>query len=176
MPLKLIANALLFQASWFACVLGGTSVWLAVPLAALVIHFTWISSWAAEGKLVVSIMLAGTALDSFLLQMGVFGFPGDPLLVPLWLALLWAMLGTTLNHCLAWSARPAWLACLLGALAGPLSYFAGSALADVSLPFGTLTSGVILAICWGVIYPLLHGFAQLYREQFRLRQQRLAER
>ena len=79
MPVKLIANALLFQASWFACVLGGTSGWLLIPLAALVIHFTWISSWAAEGKLVVSVMLAGTALDSFLLQMGVFSFPGDHL-------------------------------------------------------------------------------------------------
>tara|TARA_R110002020_G_scaffold358881_1_gene571548 strand:- start:5370 stop:5900 length:531 start_codon:yes stop_codon:yes gene_type:complete len=172
MPVKLIANALLFQASWFACVLGGTSAWLLIPLAALVIHFTWISSWAAEGKLVVSVMLAGTALDSFLLQMGVFSFPGEPLLAPLWLVLLWAILGTTLNHCLAWSAKPLWLACLLGAIAGPLSYFAGAALADVGLPLGMQTSAIVLAVCWAIIYPLLHGFAHLYREQFRLRQQR----
>ncbi|MEH6500273.1 MAG: DUF2878 domain-containing protein [Pseudoalteromonas distincta] len=172
MPVKLIANALLFQASWFACVLGGTSGWLLIPLAALVIHFTWISSWAAEGKLVVSVMLAGTALDSFLLQMGVFSFPGELLLAPLWLVLLWAILGTTLNHCLAWSAKPLWLACLLGAIAGPLSYFAGAALADVGLPLGMQTSAIVLAVCWAIIYPLLHGFAHMYREQFRLRQQR----
>ncbi|WP_339650243.1 DUF2878 domain-containing protein [Halopseudomonas pelagia] len=170
MPVKLIANALLFQAGWFACVLGGTSGWLLIPLAALIIHFTWISSWAAEGKLVVSVMLAGTAVDSFLLQMGVFSFSGDPLLAPLWLVLLWAMLGTTLNHCLAWSAKPVWRACLLGAIAGPLSYFAGASLADVGLPLGTQTSLIILALCWAVIYPLLHGFSHLYREQLRLRQ------
>ncbi|KAA0692381.1 DUF2878 domain-containing protein [Halopseudomonas laoshanensis] len=170
MPVKLIANALLFQAGWFACVLGGTSVWLLVPLAALIVHFTWISSWAAEGKLVVSVMLAGAALDSFLLQMGVFQFTGEPLLAPLWLVLLWAMLGTTLNHCLAWSAKPLWMACVLGAIAGPFSYFAGAALAEVRLPLGTQLSAVILAICWAIMYPLLHGFAHLYREQFRLRQ------
>lgn len=170
MPVKLIANALLFQAGWFACVLGGTSWWLLVPVAALIVHFTWISSWAAEGKLVVSVMLAGTALDSFLLQMGVFRFSADAVLAPLWLALLWAILGTTLNHCLAWSAKPVWLACVLGAVAGPLSYFAGARLADVGLPLGTLTSAIILALCWAVIYPLLHGFAHLYREHYRLRQ------
>lgn len=169
MPVKLIANALLFQAAWFACVLGGNSLWLLVPLAALAIHFTWISSWAAEGKLIVSVMLAGAAVDSFLLQMGVFSFAGEPLLAPLWLVLLWAILGTTLNHCLAWSAKPVWMACLLGAVAGPLSYFAGAALADVGLPLGGTTSAIVLAFCWAIIYPLLHGFAHLYREQFRLR-------
>lgn len=171
MPVKLIANALLFQAGWFACVLGGTSAWLLVPLAALFVHFTWISSWAAEGKLVVSVMLAGAALDSFLLQMGVFSFAGDPVLAPLWLVLMWALLGTTLNHCLAWSAKPVWMACLLGAIAGPFSYFAGATLADVGLPLGAQASVIILALCWAAFYPLVHGFAHLYRERFRLRQQ-----
>ena len=71
---RLIANAVLFQLGWLACVLGGNSYWLAVPLVALLVHFFWTSSWAAEGKLVVSVMLAGAALDSFLLQLGVLEF------------------------------------------------------------------------------------------------------
>ena len=58
---RLIANAVLFQLGWLACVLGGTSFWLAVPLVALLVHFFWPSSWAAEGKLVASVMLAGAA-------------------------------------------------------------------------------------------------------------------
>ena len=32
---RLIANAVLFQLSWLACVLGGNSYWLAVPAVAL---------------------------------------------------------------------------------------------------------------------------------------------
>lgn len=168
MPIRLIANALLFQAGWFACVLGGTGWWLLVPLAALVIHFSWVSSWAAEGKLVVSVTLVGAALDSFLLQLGVFDFASTDTLAPIWLVLLWALLATTLNHCLAWSAKPIWLAAILGAIAGPLSYFAGSALADVELPLGQLHTGLILAPVWALAFPLLHGFAHLYREQYRL--------
>ncbi|MGB7389098.1 DUF2878 domain-containing protein [Pseudomonas neustonica] len=171
MPIRLIANALLFQAAWFACVMGGTSWWLLIPAAALLIHFIWISSWAAEGKLVVSVALVGAAIDSFLLQLGVFDFASTDTLVPIWLVLLWALLATTLNHCLAWTAKPIWLASILGAISGPLSYFTGSALNDsVMLPLGTQHTALILAPIWALIFPLLHGFAHLYREQFRLLQ------
>jgi hypothetical protein len=167
---KLIANAVLFQIGWFACVLGGTGPWLLVPAAILCVHFFWISSWAAEGKLVVTVVLAGSAIDSFLLQTGVFEFPGDSLIVPLWLAALWAMLATTLNHCLAWTARRVWLASLLGAVSGPLSYFAGATLSDVRLPLEQLTTLAILVTVWAVVFPLLHGFAHIYRQQWLIKQ------
>ena len=167
---RLIANAVLFQLSWFACVLGGTSIWLVVPVVALLVHFFWISSWAAEGKLVVSVMLAGAALDSFLLQLGVLQFAGQETLVPPWLALLWALLATTLNHCLSWTARPIWRAALLGAIGGPLSYLAGARLAEVGLPLGQLNTVLLLGGIWALVMPVLHGFAHLYREQYRMQQ------
>ena len=168
MPIKLIANAVLFQLGWFAAVLGGSSFWLLIPLGVLLVHFTWTSSWAAEGKLVMTVFFAGAALDSFLMHLGVFHFPGESDLVPLWLALLWALLATTLNHCLAWSQRW-WLAAMVGAAAAPVSYVAGAALADVELPLGLWPSVAILAAIWAVVLPLLHGFAHLYREQYRMR-------
>lgn len=171
MPMtKMVANAVLFQIGWFACVLGGTGPWLLVPAAVLCIHFFWISSWAAEGKLMVTVVLAGAAIDSFLMQVGVFEFPGESKLVPLWLAALWAMLATTLNHCLAWTARPIWLASLLGAISGPLSYFAGAAIAEVELPLEQGMTLVILAATWAIVFPLLHGFAHIYRQQWLVRQ------
>ena len=104
---KLLLNALLFQTGWFACVFAARQPWLlAVAALALLAHFRWVGRWAAEGRLVASVLIAGSALDSFLLQLGVFDFGAERLLVPLWLALLWALLATTLNHCLAWTARP----------------------------------------------------------------------
>ncbi len=104
---KLLLNALLFQTGWFACVFAARQPWLlAVAALALLAHFRWVGRWAAEGRLVASVLIAGSALDSFLLQLGVFDFGSQRLLVPLWLALLWALLATTLNHCLAWTARP----------------------------------------------------------------------
>ena len=46
--LERVANAVLFQVGWLACVIGGNSLWLLLALAVLVIHLGWISSWAAE--------------------------------------------------------------------------------------------------------------------------------
>ncbi|MCQ4347534.1 DUF2878 domain-containing protein [Pseudomonas stutzeri] len=167
---KLLLNALLFQASWFACVFGAERPWLlGVPTLALLAHFLWVARWREEGRLVASALIAGSALDSFLLQLGVFDFGEPRQLIPLWLALLWALLGTTLNHCLAWSARPWWLGSLLGAVGGPLAYWAGARIAGVGLPLGTLPSLLLLAAIWALVIPVLHGFAALYREQARLR-------
>ncbi|NQD91980.1 DUF2878 domain-containing protein [Pseudomonas sp. CrR25] len=163
---KLIANALLFQIGWLACVLGGDSPWLLLVGVALAVHLLWTSHWAAEGKLLLSVFLAGSALDSFLLNLGVFDFGAPRMLIPLWLALLWLLLATTLNHCLAWSARPWWRASLLGATAGPLLYYAGTQLAGVGLPYGTWPTMLLLALLWALLLPLLHGFARLYRSQY----------
>jgi hypothetical protein len=170
---KLLVNALLFQLGWFTCVLGGDSLWLLIVAAVLAVHLLWTSSWAAEGKLLVSVFIVGSALDSFLLNLGFFDFGEPRTLIPLWLASLWLLLATTLNHCLAWTAQPWWRASLLGALAAPLSYYGGAQLAGVALPYGTGFSLLVLAAIWAVVMPLLHGFATLYRNQY---QQRLRSR
>lgn len=167
---RLLANALLFQLGWLACVLGGDGPWLAVVAVALAVHLAWTSNWAAEGKLLLSVLLLGCAVDSFLLHLGVFDFGEPRTLIPLWLALLWLLLATTLDHCLAWSATPWWRGSLLGAVAAPLSYYAGAELADVGLPLGTWPTLALLAVIWAALMPMLHGFARLYREQYRLRQ------
>lgn len=163
---KLIVNALLFQLGWLVCVFTGDSLWLLIVLGILAVHFLWTSSWAAEGKLLISIFCAGAALDSFLLNLGVFEFTEPRTLIPLWLALLWPLLASTLNHCLAWTAQPWWRASLLGAIAGPLSYYAGARIADVHLPLGTVTTLLLLAAIWATVMPLLHAFAKLYRAQY----------
>ena len=75
--LKQIANAALFQIGWFACVIGGNSYWLLIPAAVLLIHLLWISSWAAEGKLLLWITALGVLLDSVLMHLGVFEFGTD---------------------------------------------------------------------------------------------------
>lgn len=163
---KLIANALLFQLGWLACIFAGDGLGLWVVAGVLVVHLGWTSSWAAEGKLLLSVFLLGSALDSFLLNLGLFDFGEPRNLIPLWLALLWLLLGTTLNHCLAWSARPWWRGSLLGAIGGPLSYYAGARLAGVGLPHGTLPTLALLALIWALVIPVLHGFARLYRSQY----------
>lgn len=155
MPRQL-ANALLFQLGWFTCVLSGDSLWLLLGMAILLAHFRWVGRWADEGPMTLGVTLVGIALDSFLSWLGVFQFQQVSLLVPFWLMLLWALLGTTLRHCLAWSTPPWWLACVLGALGGPLSYYAGGRLAGVTFPYGTGPTLVGLGVLWALLWPLLH--------------------
>ncbi|WP_262136309.1 DUF2878 domain-containing protein [Pseudomonas sp. Marseille-Q5117] len=155
-----IANAVLFQLGWLACVLGGNSLWLLLAVAALVIHLRWISSWAAEGRLILCVVIVGTAVDSVLRYLDVFRFADASPLIPLWLMLLWALLATTLRHCLAWSARPWWLASALGALGGALSYYGGGRLAGVQFPYGDIPTLILIGLLWAVLFPLLHLMAR----------------
>lgn len=155
-----IANAVLFQLGWLACVLGGNSLWLLLALAALVIHLRWISSWAAEGRLILCVVIVGTAVDSVLRYLDVFRFADASPLIPLWLMLLWALLATTLRHCLAWSARPWWLASALGAVGGALSYYGGGRLAGVQFPYGDIPTLILIGLLWAGLFPLLHLMAR----------------
>ena len=155
-----IANAVLFQLGWLACVLGGNSLWLLLAVAALVIHLRWISSWAAEGRLVLCVVIVGTAVDSVLRYLDVFRFADASPLIPLWLMLLWALLATTLRHCLAWSARPWWLASALGAVGGALSYYGGGRLAGVQFPYGEAATLIVIGLLWAGLFPLLHLMAR----------------
>ena len=158
--LKPLANAVLFQCGWFVCVLGGDSRWLLIGIAALGVHLLWISSWTREGQVILAVTVLGTLVDTALRGLGVFEFITPGPLIPLWLILLWALLATTLRHCLAWSAQPWWLASLLGAVGGPLSYYAGSQLAGVSFGYGTIPTLIGLALLWAMLFPLLHRIAQ----------------
>ncbi|WP_122507862.1 DUF2878 domain-containing protein [Pseudomonas sp.] len=155
-----IANAVLFQLGWLACVLGGNSLWLLLAVAALVIHLRWISSWAAEGRLILCVVIVGTAVDSVLRYLDVFRFADASPLIPLWLMLLWALLATTLRQCLAWSARPWWLASALGAVGGALSYYGGGRLAGVQFPYGDIPTLILIGLLWAVLFPLLHLMAR----------------
>lgn len=157
--LERVANAVLFQLGWFACVAGGSSVWLLVALAVLVIHLLWISRWADEGRLILSVVLLGTTVDSSLRWLGVFDFTDVAPLIPLWLMLLWALLATTLRHCLAWTAHPWWLASVCGAVGGPLSYFAGGQLAGVQFPYGQWPTLIGIGLLWAALFPALHFMA-----------------
>jgi len=74
-----VVNAALYQAGWFACVLGGASgrPWLgaAVGLAAVLVHLALVERRADEARLVAFAALAGTAIDSAQQGAGTVSFP-----------------------------------------------------------------------------------------------------
>jgi len=158
---KNLLNALLFICGWLACLLGGGQ-WLWTVAVVLLVHLALIGSWQREGKLLVSALLFGSAVDSFLLQLGFFDFGEARQLIPLWQALIWLLVGTTLYHCLAWTATPWWRASLVGACFALLCQGASTWLGLVRLPHGEAASLVLVALVWAIVLPLLHGFARLY--------------
>jgi len=153
---SLLLNALLFQLGWLACVFGASyPPLLAAALLCLAVHLRWLAQ-PGEWHGVLAVTLFGCALDSVLLNLGVFDFAGESLLLPAWLALLWALFASTLRHSLAWTARPWWLGSLLGALGAPLSYLGGARLAGVELPLGLWPTLLLLGAIWAGALPLAH--------------------
>jgi len=139
MPVKLIANALLFQAS-LVCLLYWEvpSAWLLIPLAALVIHFTWIQFLGSRRQAGSSASCwQGLRWIPFYCRWAFFQLSWR---ATAGAAVAGAALGDTRYHAeslpgLECKTAVGWPG-LLGAIAGPLSYFAGAALADVGLPLG----------------------------------------
>ncbi len=151
----------LFQAAWFACVLGaahGRSGWGVLAVAA-VVALTWAASNARadELRLTALALLMGLAWDTALLQLGLLAYasPGPlPSLAPLWILALWALFATLLRGPLAWLQGRPLLAAALGAVGGPLSYLAAVRLGAGSFPDGSRAL-LVLALGWSVMTPAL---------------------
>ena len=168
----LLLNVVLFQAGWFACVVGAAHEREApaVLLSAVIVawHIARAKNWRGELALVALVTLAGGLWDSF---MGLAGglalrtaWPADwpALLAPAWILALWALFATTLNVSLGWLHGRFLAAAALGALFGPLTYLAGARLgaASIARPLPTLT---LIALGWAVLLPALLRLAQALR-------------
>ena len=157
-----ILNFALFQAGWFAGILAaahGRPMAAFAAASAAVGASLWLfsSDRAGDVRLLLAVALIGFCVDTVHLHLGVFALVGAPLfphLCPLWLAALWALLGTTLRGSLSWLAGRYGLSAVLGAVAGPLSYVGGAKLGAASLPTDRAFSVAALAVAWAVAMPL----------------------
>jgi hypothetical protein len=163
-----VLNFALMQAGWFACVLGAANglPWAGTAAAAAIVawHVARAMRPATELRLVVLITLAGGAFDSALTAAGWVAFPNGqfaPWLAPHWIFALWALFATGLNLSLAWLKGRWWLAAAIGAVASPLSYWAGVRLgAATFVEPESMTAA--LALGWAVILPAILRLAQRY--------------
>ncbi len=155
------SNFLAFQAGWFACVLGGANdlPWLgtAVVAAVVALHLRRADHRGRELTLIILAGAVGALWDSLLVVLGWIAYPSGTLVAgtaPHWMIALWMAFATTLNVTMRWLKQRWLLAAVLGAVSGPLAYYAGHRLGG--LHFSDLTSGIIaLSIGWAVLLPLL---------------------
>ncbi len=157
-------NFLGFQLVWWICVLGaaaGHPHW--GPLTAgvfLLLHLTMTVDARDQTGLILGAAALGFAADSVLSGLGAFSFHGNEpgeWLSPLWMVALWMAFAATLRSSLGWLLGRPWLAALLGAVGGPLSYLAGARLGAIDLK-GTWALFVV-GLVWAAATPLLTHWA-----------------
>ena len=162
---RLVANAVLFQLAWFACVQGDDVVAMVTVAAVLALHQHWVMRDAREWYLLPIAALLGLAVDTLWIRLGVLVPAAPTQWAPLWLVSLWLLLATTLLHSLHWLAPRPLLSALLGAVAGPLAYYAGTAFGAARLggvePVSQTLALAILALGWGMFMPLLFWLARV---------------
>ena len=156
-----VANVLVMQVGWFACVLGAAQGYpsfgalLALPIVGW--HLGRAARALPELKLIACAVGLGALLDAAMLASGALVYPNGqwaPLLTPFWMAALWAEFATSLNVSLRWLKGRPLLAAILGAVAGPLSLMAGMRLGAAHFNDPTLALG-LFAVGWAIAMPLL---------------------
>jgi Protein of unknown function (DUF2878) len=156
-------NALLYQLTWFAAVVGAAHGWwwagplMLVPFAAWQLGVG--PARGVDGVLMTCAGMLGFALDSLLVQTGLISYAAnwpEPRLAPIWIVALWLAFSLTLNHSLAILKSRLLLASALGAIAAPLAYgVAGAAWGAVSFPGSRVQALFALGLAWGLVTPAL---------------------
>ena len=158
---RVLANLAVFEAAWFACILGVAHGWPLGGTAALLAAIAWhvaISGRPGTELALAAILAAiGLVAESAMVALGHVAYPaGQPVawLAPYWMVALWGEFSIALNVTLRWLKRRLVLASLLGAIFGPLSFLGGVRLGGarfVDEP-AALAS---LAAMWACLMPLV---------------------
>jgi hypothetical protein len=164
-----ISNAVLFQAAWFAAVLGAGKgmPWLGtvVLIPVLSINLYLSDKPRSELLLIISAGVLGFVFDTALVAGGFFTpvhYLLPPPLSPVWMIGLWMNFAASLNVSLGWLRGKYLVASLFGAVGGPLAYYGGGKLgATLALP--DTQSIIVLAVGWSVMTPLLYWLAAYFR-------------
>ncbi len=155
-----------FQLGWFACIWCAAqgAPWVG-PLVVACIVAAHVELEPARGRESLWIAFAaalGYLADSLLVLAGILSFPSQATLgspSTIWMVALWANFAVALRSLLAWLHGRYLVGALLGAAAGPASYYAGAALGAVELtdPPSSLAA---VAVEWALATPLLLAVSQ----------------
>lgn len=158
-----LVNYALYQAGWFACVLGAAwnypSTGLVIATIAIAIHVTLAVERTIELRLIALATLVGLGVELVQLGAGTYRLASGTLIdgVPApWLLALWAQLATTFRYSLHYVFAK-WLPSLLfGAIGGPLAFLAGERLGAVTFLPPLTTALPRLSLCWAVASLVFH--------------------
>ena len=155
-------NFIFFQVGWFACVLGAAHqqvFWAVSGTLAYIAFQIWRSpSPQQEVSLLAKVLAYGIVTDTLIMHLGYVDFQNawpSPYLSPLWMWVLWLLVGGTLNQSLSWLRGRPILGALLGGICGPVSYEAGIRMgAGVWGSGGQFAGLILMGLVWAIALPL----------------------
>jgi hypothetical protein len=165
-PMRVVINLAALQLGWFACVLGGAKgiPWAGIAVVALIAAYHLMSADrpGRESALLLVAGAIGAVWDGLLTGFGWLVYPSGVFfqwLAPSWIIAMWVAFATTFNVSLSWLKGRWYLASALGAIGGPLAYFAGAQLGGVNFP-DPLVALAVIAGGWSFLMPMLLAIAQ----------------
>lgn len=161
-------NFILFQASWFAAILGGAAGWAvagAVPgVLTAVVHLGFFKgARLREAGVILAVTLLGLLIETGFMAGGVITYAGTvsgQILPPVWILAMWLAFGTLPNASLNWLSGRWKLQVFLGAVLGPLSYLGGARLGAATLPDPAISSLAAIGLGWALAMPVIFLLAE----------------
>ena len=159
--IRFIVNLVGFELGWAACILGGAHgmVWLGPVVVALIVGVNVALHPARKRELllIAIVALGGTLIDTGLHAAGLITFDaggsGTVLAFVPWIAALWVNFASVLSVSLHWLGRFPVAASIIGAISGPMTYYAGVKLGAIGFAPDQWASLGALAIEWAVVLP-----------------------
>ena len=153
--LKKVVSFVAFQAVWFAVLMLEPFVYVPLVIAFFILHLGYIVPHRRVWLWVARIAVLGWALDSILLQLGVFNFSSGEV-IPFWLLALWTMFAFVLMTSVVAFRRYALVLALVSFISAPGTYYAGVQLkAGASFAEPLWQSLLILGVAWGIFVPFV---------------------
>lgn len=156
-----IVNALVFNATWFGCVLGG-ELWGSVGLVCLMIHTMYDKSYW-DFLLAGLLGIFGWFLDSAWVAIGVLDYSGIDM-APMWIAILWCALGLSMNKCMQWFLGHPILGAFIAGISAPVSYLSAERLGATTVV--DVYGLAAISLAWGVVFGCLFNLLQNIRGRY----------
>ena len=166
-PINLI-NVALFQLTWFGSVMGaarGTAVFGLIGIGLLLAFSAWRKTLRADVLFVCALLPLGWVVDSIWAGTGILNYGST--FAPLWILLLWASVGLSLNHGMSLFVAHPFVGALLAGGAAPLSYLGGERLGAVEIPDPYALAWIALG--WLVVFFTVFRLAGLAKQNRLLR-------
>jgi len=160
-------NYWLYQAGWFACVLGASRghpwVGLAFAVALTGVHLALSRERVVEIRLVLVTVAVGVLVEFIQITSGTYRFPSGTIvegLAPLWLLAMWGQFATTFRYSMRRVMTRPIRAALFGAAGGPVAFLAGARLGAVTLLPPVAHGLVRLSVAWAIALCALSAVAR----------------